>query len=306
MGWSFSNIYSLKALRDIFIIISDADDKGVGNVTSIFREKWGNDSKNWDERTVLEYIKALKNFRLINRDNSTTKACFENREVSSPLNQDDLGIFREIFYSYFRFMEISSWFISPDYHKYFETISEEILIEKSAPLYFFCNANRFTDTFLYSIENNSFKYIIEDRMSHLMRFWDVFLKWGTTLGVVDKFNLSRIGIKANDKDLSIAYFIKPFERFNLLKFITNSDRFDSQEIYLPDLIFEIARTYRFSVKEIKSFIVEELNTNDKFTYERTSKIFIIKGKESRKKIEDATYLYPIVDDSFVSHLILRK
>ncbi|HEX8563830.1 MAG TPA: hypothetical protein VF676_12710 [Flavobacterium sp.] len=304
--WSFLNVYSLNALRDIYLITKETETKTKSTITKKVNTYLEPDA-GWEERKVLEYLNALVKFGLLYPSYEVKNVVFENSRINTPLSNSDCQTLREIFFSYFRFKEISSWFISTnaEFHKNFNLLSEDDFIEQSRPLYYYCDNNRFTDTFLIDLNHNEFKYVIENEMSHLMRFWDVYLKWGTTLNVLDKFNLSTIGLNAGrEKELSIVYFIKQFRNFDLIDFIVRN--FRSRHISIPELIFKIVLEYRYSVEEIKAYLIKTISESDRLTYERTSQIFIIKGKQSSRRIDEATYLYPRINDSFISNIILRK
>lgn len=308
-GWSFFNIYSLRELRDIYLVHKENINLNVPKLSKIVNQKVNYEDKIWSERRVLENINALKNIKLLDQDGGILKDIFSRSEINSPLTKDELSVFSDIFFSYFRFKELSSWFISPskEFHKDFEKLTKANFIDDSKPILYFADKNRFTDTFLYDDQPLKDKYIISNKMSHLMRFWDVYLKWGLILGIIDKFNLSTLNIKTKDnKELSMAYFTKPFVTFDLMDYIRDRASLNTRNIFIPQLIFEIAKENRYSVNEIKAFIISQIQENDKLTYERTSEIFIIKGKQSKKKIREATYLYPTINDNYVSHLIIRK
>jgi len=304
--WSFLNIYSLVALRDIYLITKGIDIKSKSEITKKVNELIAN-NQIWEERKVLEYLNALVKFGLLNSSYEITKEVFLESKLNSEISENDIEYLKQIFFHYFRFKEISSWFINMDleFHKEFDKLTEIDFVNDSSPLFYYSDNNRFTDTFLLGLKHNEDKYLIEDNMSHLMRFWDVYLKWGTTLNILDKFNLSSVGLRVEgEKDLSIVYFIKKFEPFNLIEFIRF--HFNSRYISIPELILEIVKQYRFSVNDIKKFIITEILNNEQLTFERTSQIFIIKGKESQKKIKEATYLYPQINDNYISNIILRK
>lgn len=307
-GWSFFNVYSIRELRDIFILCRYNLGLTLSQFTSIVEKNIEFEEREWTERRVLEILNALKNIKLLDLEGKPLADYFSIEQLNKPLTDIDKTIFEQIFFSYFRFKELSSWFISPEkeFHKEYFLVTKERLINESRPLYFFSNNSRFTNNFVYSIEDQpAIRYVIEDHMSHLMRFWDVYLKWGTTLGVLEKFSLSVLHVKIDKtKDVTTAYFIKPFKKFDFLGFL--SKHFDSRSIFIPQLIFEIAQVFKYSVIEIKNFIIEEIKQNDSLTYERTSEIFIIKGRESKRKIREATYLYPQIDNNYISHLIIRK
>ena len=308
-GWSFFNVYSLRELRDIYTLNRVNPGLSVSKLYNLVDKQIKYEEKEWSERRVLENLNALKNTRLIDGDGNILKSVFIDSNLNNPLSEEDKGSFTEIFFSYFRFKELSTWFISPDksLHEVFETLNVSDFVFKSNPIIYLAYNNRFTDTFIYDTEIPTHKYIIQDSMSHLMRFWDVYLKWGSTLNIIDKFNLTPLQIKAKDnKEMSMAYFIRPFEEFDILDFIKDKAEFKTRNIFLPQLIFEIVKELKYSINNIKAFIVNEIKRNDRLTYERTSEIFIIKGKQSKKRIREATYLYPTINDSYISHLIIRK
>lgn len=307
--WSYLNIYSLKDLKDIYLIVINTNDKSIKNITELVRKKIKHKQEEWSERKVLEYYTALKKFDLVNQDGSKISDYFSNSNINEELRDEDKSVFKEIYFSYFRFREISSWFIKIEGNGEPNNIavSKTELVNNSHHLYYCINRNRFNDTFFTNLNKIETIFTIEDSNSHLMRFFDVFIKWGSELKILDRFSLSRMDIKIEgNKELSIAYFIKPFIKFDLIKYILSKDCFTSRHIAIQELIYQIVLDFRFSVAEIKNYIEQEIILNDKLTFERTSQIFIIKGKESEKKILNATYLYPIIEDNYISHLIIRK
>jgi hypothetical protein len=253
-------------------------------------------------------LNALVNFELVYQDYAIKKKVFIDSSINSELNKSDTLVFKEIFFSYFRFKEISSWFINPTnkFHENFKELNETDFITQSKHLYFYKFKNRFYNRLINTIESIDLIYKIDDQLSHLMRFCEVYIKWGTDLKILDKFNLSLIDLKTDiDKNLTLVYFIKPFVKFDLIYYI-KSKSFKGRHISIPELIFEIVSDFSFSVDNVKDFIKSEIRLNDKLTYERTSEIFIIKEKNNIKKIKDATYLYPIINNNYISHLIIRK
>lgn len=307
--WSFVNIYSLTVLRDVYILTRKAEKKTVKSITIKVNE---NQIKKdiekkftaFTERQVLENLNALVKFDFLYEDYIVKKKCFLHSQVNTKLSDGDKQILESIFFSYFRFNELSSWLISPttDFHINFDKLQKDDFINKSKPIYFYSDKSRFYNCFLIDIENPNTKYIIDNDV--VMRFWDVYIKWGKTLGILDKFNVSKIFNPINNKEVSIAYFIKDFKPFDFRKFL--SENFNSRDIWMPELIYKIAEKYRYSVNEIKKYIIQNIHTDDKLTFERTSEIFLIKGKTSEKNIKDAIYLYPLIDDYYISNLIIRK
>lgn len=306
--WTFLNIYSLTALRDIFILSKKCKTKTVKAITNEVNvnEVKKNSSKSWTaftERQVLENLNALVKFNLIDSSYNTITDHFQCSKINSELSKSDKITFEILFFNYHRFKEISSWFINPssEFHKNFNALEKEDLIQKSSPLYYYSNNSRFYNTFLTDIESPNFRYLIKSDV--LMRFWDVYVKWGTTLNIIERFNISKI-IDVGNKEISVVYFIKKFKKFDFLEFI--SKNFKTRNIWIPNLIFKIAKEYRYSVNDIKAYIITNINGNDKITFERTSEIFLIKGKTAKKNIIDATYLYPLIDDFYISNLIIRR
>ncbi|MCI2229911.1 hypothetical protein MC378_12105 [Polaribacter sp. MSW13] len=307
-GWTYSNIYSLRALRDVYLVLKYPFKKDLKTISIEVEKKVIPESKDWNERKVLEYLNALVNFQLVYQDYSIKSEVFINSVINSDISTSDTFVFKEIFFSYFRFKEISSWFINPsiEFHENYEVLNEIDFITQSKHLYFYKIENRFYNRLINNIESIKYIYKINDELSHLMRFCEVYIKWGTYLKIIDKFNLSLIDFKTDiDKNLTLVYFIKPFKKFDLVNYIANKP-FKNRQISIPELIFKIVNDFSFSVESVKKFIINEIHSNDKLTFERTSEIFIIKGKNSIGNIKDATYLYPIINNNYISHLILRK
>jgi len=307
--WSYLYAYYPNVLRDIFLISRDIIDKTKKDITIKANElridkQDGKQWIPWNERYVLEYINTLKKVGFWDEKGRELKQVFANSEINSILSDNDIEELKEIFFSYFRFRELSSWFIdpSPEFHSQFDILSIDSFVESSKPIYFYNDKSRFYNSFLFDIENPNIKYLITD--DALMRFWDVFIKWGTTLNTIDKFNVSRIFKPVKNKEVSMAYFIRDFLPFDFETFISN--HFNARSVWIPELIYKIVKEFRYSVNDVKKFIVHNIISNDKITFERTSEIFLIKGKNSKKNIKDATYLYPLIDGYYISNLIMRK
>jgi len=307
--WSFVNIYSLNALRDIYILSKQVENKTVKLITLTVNENQikKDVEKKWipfTERQVLENLNALVKFGLLNYDYSIKKECFEDSKINSDLNHNDKKTLKHIFIHYFRFKELSSWFIdpSPEFHKNFDKLFEYDFVEKSMPFYYYSDKCKFYNSFLKDIEKPNEKFIIENDI--LMRFWDVYIKWGTTLDVLDRFYIPKNLNPIKNKEILIAYFTKEFTPFDLIKFM--SENFDTRNIWIPELIFKLVEKFRYSVIDIKQFIVENVNSNHNITFERTSEIFLIKQKTSKENIKKFTYLYPLIDNYYISNLIIRK
>lgn len=307
--WSYLNAYYPNVLRDIYLISKSIQSKTKKEITKKVNEfrikkQDGREWSPWSERYVLEYMNTLKKVGFWDENGNETNSVFVNSKINTPLSFFDKQDLIEVFFTYFRFKELSSWFIntSKEFHKSFDSFDKSDFVKKSKPIYFYSQNSRFNNVFLFNIEKPKTKYTIEN--DALMRFWDVYIKWGTTLNILDKFNISNIVNNNERKEISMTYFINEFREFNLIEYIDN--RFSEKNIWIPQLIFEIAKDFRYPVHRIKEYIVKNINSNDKITFERTSEIFLIKGKNAKRKINSATYLYPLIDDYYISNLIIRK
>lgn len=308
-GWSYSNVYYLQPVKDIYLLIKNSDATKLNNrkIREAYLQVTTDLSSKWSERKVLEYVNGIKNLGLIDQNFNILWNVFKDSAPGAEITKNDVEDFKNIFFNYFRFKEIASWYICPtnEIHDQFEDINLKLLIERSNPLYAMKDG-KFFNKIILRLDKIETVYVIGEKSSHLMRFYEVFLKWATTLGIMEKFNLNLVNIKtADNKDLTISYFIKPFQSFDLKKFIADLN-ITKRQISIPELVFEIAKSFCYSVSEIKDFIVNEIKISDDLTYERTSAVFIVKGRNDKEKIRAATYLYPIIDDSYVSHLIIRK
>lgn len=299
-GWSFSNIFDLQLLKDIYLLVVN---NNLQKPSEVYHLKHLIEiEKSHSDRKVLEYLNALKNFRIFNENYVPIHRIFNKSELNQPLTINDIEDLNSIFFSFHHFKEITNWFlpikISP--------ANRENIIKHSQPLYYFNLNSRFTNAFLKSIEKPQTLFYIEDNLSQLMRFWDVFLKWGKELELIDRFNLAKVDYQTDlNKSLSVAYFVNPFIKFDLKEFIKTSP-LTGRYIFIPELIFEVVKAFRYSVTEIKRFIVSEVTNNYTFSYERTSEIFIINGANNKEVIKKATYLFPLVNGYYISHLVIRK
>ncbi|WP_166961973.1 hypothetical protein [Yeosuana marina] len=308
-GWSYSNVYYLQPVKDIYLIIKNSDSTKLNNrkIREDYLKITADLSSKWSDRKILEYVNGIKNFGLIDQDYNVLRDVFADSVLGNEITTNDLIDFKDIFFNYFRFKEISSWYINPtpETHDKFESLNLKYLIDSSKPLYAMKDGKFFNKIILH-LEDNDTVYVINEKSSHLMRFYEVFLKWSTTLGIMEKFNLNLVNIKTSDnREITMSYFIKPFKPFDLKKLIVDLN-IKKRQISIPELVFEIAKRFCYSVSEIKDFIINQIQNSDDLTYERTSAVFILKGRNNKEKIKAATYLYPIINDSYVSHLIIRK
>lgn len=301
-GWSISFVYHFTELRDIFLVLRDypynSSQKIYENIKKI---KLNYVKTPWEERRILEQINALKNFGLIDTKNKPIKDVFKNSIMGTEITLEELNVFEQIYFSFFRFNELHSWFLFPkSKNRYLsiDLVSKTKLLEKSNILFPFFYKKRFTDAFLADIKNDADIFLVEENREDLMRFWDVYIKWGTQLGVLEKFNLKELDLKLStgSKSLNCVYFKRKINGidFNLLEYIKNN--YNSRYIKIPNLIFNIIVEYRFSVEDIKRMIIQQVITNNQsLSLQRTSEIFIRnKGK----------FFFPKYKGSYISHILV--
>lgn len=307
-GWSFSYVYNFTELRDVYLVLIDNEFKSLTSFTEFcLKTKLPFVRTKWNKRRILEHLNALKNFELVDNNYQPIIKVFENSKIGEPISDQDLSIFKEIYFTYFRFKEIFTWFINPtvkEREEYINKLTENDVLIKSKPVFTFSDISRFTDSFFYEIKPNPDIYFIDAKNNEdLMRFWDVFVKWGTALGILEKFNLRNLNVKTIDKkNVACVYVInKNIQDVNLLEYINKN--YKGSYIYLPSLILDIAIEYRFTIDHIKQLIIDQYIVHKEFlSFERTSEIFV---KKLDIKENDKIF-FPKHNDSYVSHLIIRK
>lgn len=302
-GWSFSYVYFLRELRDIYLIISKCK---IVNKSIILKKcieervlPEGNNCE-WTERNILERINALINFGLISKDGEILNKNIFNSSIGSELTTEDKNVFKKIFFKYFRFREIISWMIEPSVENRLELMSlvdEDYVIENSRVIFPFISEGRFVNSFFFDLSDNADVFYIDVKNSDLMRFWDVFVKWGVSLDLLDRFQLkwADVSVLPQVKSLSCVYFTRKIQdNFSVIEFISNN--YKSNYIYIPQLVLDIVMSYRFSISDIKNLIiVQSIDNRDKISMQRTSEIFI----EEKEKV-----LLPKHRNTYVSHLLI--
>lgn len=308
-GWSFFNVYFLPELRDVFLLLRNNNHLGSQRFAALVHENIIPVKTEWNERRVLEHVNALQNLGLLNQERIILRDNFDQSEINSPLSELDKDVFRNLFFSYFRFKEIMKWFLEPQHHRSENKLQKPFkcaIIEDSKPLFYFSRGTRFTDTFFYDMkENNPDLYCIPEDMEHLKRFWDVFLKWGQTLGVLDKFSLTNFDVSLSSQDeVNCCYFLRTEEiDIDFLAFLRSE--FDSRYIFIPDLILKLVLKLRLSIDLLRDYVLQQIQSDtDYLTYERTSEIFIAPGRSAKSSSEFVRF-YPVLNDSYISHVIIR-
>lgn len=307
-GWSFSYVYNFSEIRDIYLVLKKEPFKSLASFTQyciginlpFVRTKW-------NKRRILEHLNALKNFDLLDSNYLPLKEVFTLSNIGDPLSEDDLSTFKDIYFHYFRFKEIFGWFINPaaeNREQFITNLTESDISEQSKPIFTYSEISRFTDSFFFEFSEKPNVFFIDATTNEdLMRFWDVFIKWGTVLGVLEKFNLRNLDIKTiHQKNIACVYVINRKDcEIDLLEFLNKN--YSERYIYIPFLILDIAIRYRFSIEDIKQLIVAQYIKHKEFlSFERTSEIFV---KKLDIKENDKIF-FPKHNDSYVSHLIIRK
>jgi hypothetical protein len=318
-GWTLSSTYYFSELRDVYLALTMRDFQNITAFTN-FCNAIGLPfvRSPWQQRRILEHLNALINFSLVTPDYRLAKRVFERSRIGDPVTEDEKAVFREIYFDYFRFKEIFSWFVDLNPKSRLalvEQLQKADIVHRSKPLFAVSQGGRFYDTFFYDLKDNAETYYLADKTEEndigeaggnadLMRFWDLFLKWGTELGVLERFSLRDLGIQTSlHKKILCSFVLQDYPReFNLLEFL--SKRWgNARYLYLPEVVFEIARTYRVSVEKSQDMIVSEYRVHKNYlSFERTSEIFIREGEiTDRDKI-----LFPKYNGSYISHLVVRK
>lgn len=280
-GWSYSNVYYLRDIKDIYLVLLDNCNLSNALDVCIYCDSNGITSENgkvWTERGVLEIINALRNFGLI-CVNSLTPLRGELFEagINDGLEQNDLMVFKDIFYNYFRFREFINLFRQGEGNM-------------SGTVYYFMDNSRFVNRFIKPDCETVF--YIEDCHSEVMRFWDVFLKWGLYLNVLDR--ISNIEMRSGlHRNLSAAYFIEPMpSSFSIINAIEELQL--GSYIYIPEAIKELSLKYHYSTRSLVSEIIKECEDGEHFQLQSTSAIFVPNRDRD---------LFPVVDNTYMSHLL---
>lgn len=301
-GWSYSYVYHFSELKNVFIALKKIRYKGKDDFSKQAIEAGLPFVKTpWDGRRILEQLNALINFGLISKTYEVKINYFEEPEFTNQITKSDLELFKQIYHEYFRFKEIHSWLINPvqeEHSSFLNQVTIENLQQNSFPIFPFLLENRFNDAFIFSLTDNTDVFRIPNHKGDMMRFWDVYVKWGQELKLLEKFNLKNFDFELSTgaKSFACAYYINPQKpNFDLLSFIKSE--YKGNNIHIPKLIFKIALRYRFRIEDIKKMIIEQaLANSNALSLQRTSEIFI------RNTEKD---FVPQYRDSYISHLLLQ-
>lgn len=315
-GWSLSFVYSFRETRDVFLAFRRYGQKDLS--VAEFSNKYVKDKipfekKPWDTkgRRVLEIKNALINYGLIEKDTLVCRTdVFDEVEPGAPLSENDLMVFREIFFHYFRFQEYSSLFISPAMDiKEKLTLTEDSIIKGSRVLFYFSSKGGRVDSFFYELNNPNkiyqFPRSVEkegNAKGGYLRFWDVFLTWAKQLNLIARLNMKTQNVLlSNGETFRACYFINPCCIVNVPKVI--NDKYNHQLLIdIADLVMEICIRFRCSVVNAQQSVLDfYLAHPERVSLIRTSEIFI----KMHEVNERDRILYPKYKGSYISHIKLR-
>lgn len=286
--WSYFNLYFLREIKDIYQLLCRFGGKHtISEIYSLCVDAGivSENGKQWNCRNILEITNALKKLDLVDEQlNVKDNALFESG-FNADLSQNDKHVFAKLFFTYFRFQE---------FHKLYcekEITIDNLKIGSSAVLAFKEN-DRFYNRYI----SNEKLYFVDASHSEISRFWDVYIKWGTELELMEKQNVKSFGVDfpAKYSDLVISYFIHPIDdSFSILEYM--DDRFGTTSVSIKDLIWALICDYRFSLESIKrKLIVECEERPEQYRMQSTSAIFV-KKQESK--------ILPIYNNMYMSHII---
>jgi hypothetical protein len=318
-GWSLSYAYHFSEIRDVYLALKLKEFKNIEAFTNhCLSIDLPYVKTKWHKRRILEHINALKNFSLVGANNKIIQQVFNDSNIGDPLSQGDLRVFHEIYFSYFRFKEIFSWFIdiNPDSRlNLVKRISKKEIEDNSLALYAFSNRGKLMDSFFNELEDNTpiyyIQYKVEDNKGNkitggnedLMRFWDVFVTWGKELKILEKFSLRDLAKTSSGRNIVCCYVMsnKDPRDFNLLEYVGKN--YPRSYIHLPHLVLKMATEYRLSIEKTHELIIQQYEIHKEyFGFERTSEIFI---RTAEIKEQDKI-LFPKYKGSYLSHLVVRR
>lgn len=313
-GWSYSCVYSLEEVRDIYMLLSLVVFKNLKDFTANHViPKVKSRGKDWSNRRVLEILNALVNFKLAIRNKETgsyevapNAPVFETESFGKPLSSKDIQLLRKVFFEYSRFQEFIGLYL--DSHN---DCSEESTLACSNPVYSIRNNQRYTDAFFLNTDNVEELKVINPvdakgkKNTSCMMFWDVFISWAKELQLLESFNSKLFDYTlSNGKGFSCSYFLShdsvtlPSLPQLIMMYFPQEKMIDTNKI-----IWKICTVYRKSLTEAKEYVVEQYKLNKSLLAPvRTSEIFVNKS-ENRNEDKVA---YPRYKDSYISHLMTKK
>lgn len=280
--WSYSFVYYLEDLRNIYWIYEKYDIDSIPALLQKCKDlnlkSWN--GKAWNQRNLLELVNALKNFGLlsIESNNICIRGLFKESSPETPLFEEDKKVFSEIYKTYFRFRE---------FHQLF-TGSESVI--------YYIQGGRFTNRFVLT-KAPPYRIVgISDEHADMMRFWDVYIKWGQSLDMLRKYPLKPFNITTDMsvKGLSIAYLSHEMpDDFSVFEYM--STEMQGSYLYIPDVVYSIINARGYSVDDILEKIIEEsVSKPNDYRAQSTSAIFIN---------EKENFLFPKIGNTYITHLL---
>lgn len=291
--WSFSFVYYLEDLRNIYRLY---DKYEIDSIPALYQKceeiglvSWN--EKKWNQRNLLELVNALKNFQLLTVDNKVVKkGLFADSRAKEVLSEDEEKVFKEIYLNYFRFSEYHNLFVKGGVFDSNKSLTDTI------PIIYYMQEARFTNRFILRIEPDIKIVGLSDEHSDMMRFWDVYLKWGVSLNMLRKYPLKPFGINTipPTKGLSIVYFYNRMpDNFSVFEYMLKE--MQGSYLYIPDVIYSLIFDKHFAAEDVLKKIVEESTTHpDIFRAQSTSAIFVN---------EKENFLFPKLGNTYITHLL---
>ena len=293
--WSYFNVYYLEDLRNIYWLYDKYDVSSIPCLYNLCTQLGVKSAsgKTWNQRNLLELVNALKNFHLISlTDNRVYKpGLFQVVRFEDLLNSDERSIFKDLYLSYLRFIEFHRLFVSDTDRVRFECIDRE-----SHVLFSYSGSGKYTDHFVVCTSPKTIVVSVSEQDSDVTRFWDVYVKWGITLGLLKKYPLKPFGINFIPavNGPSIVYFCcKMPADFSVFRFAT--EEMEGSYLYIPDIIYSVILARKFTVEDVKQRIIDEcLSDFDTFRPQSTSAIFVNEKED---------FLLPKIGNTYITHLL---
>lgn len=285
-AWSYFNVYSLRDFKDIYNVYYH--NECVRSIPKLYEycKNAGiisESGKIWTERNLLEIVNALKKTGLLD-SKSSSPLCGNifHSTYNHELTTSDKESLKKVFINYFRFVDFMKIFQNGNSHY------DNFIIAYMDGCRFF---NRFIDI------KNKVAYYLSDNKKNVMRFWDVFTKWGMTLHLINKCSLNALNIDCCTDEVKKGYllnFAVPLPvQFSILKFM--DENFSIECVYIPELERELILRFKFHIEDIKVALINEcIKKSHEYRLQRITAIFIEPGERT---------LFPFVDGTYMSHIL---
>lgn len=288
-GWGYSFVYNLRDLRNIYLLLIQNGEANIQELLSLCKKTnvISESGKDWTSRNLLELVNAWVNFGYVESAShgyKVIKVASFSTDFHSELNDIDKDIFRYIYKKYYKFKEFHALFSQNELGKSAEGY-----------VYAFSQGVRFVNCFLNPIIETL--WIIDDTHKDMMRFWDVYLKWGTELEIFDKISISAFNINILDSRLRNANMVYltniiPYN-FSIIEYI--EEKIPDSYVSIIDVEIKLINEYHFKIKDIKKKIIEECSSpTSHYRLQSTSSNFIKRNCHR---------YFPMINNTYVSHLL---